>query len=330
MSGFSPERMCDRCDQMIAGGIYRLPGDKFSALCRNCHKNPTTCEPDMISVVPPVVPPSVAPPVVPPVVPPLLHRKRGICLWPECGYKINSGLLCSRDSTRFHNVMGRYSKVDSTTITEIEDAAKLWNDYQIEASKARAERSESLKPDLRNCAWPGCDRQIRIGICCHRDSSRFKAITGHRPSVAKPADVLRVAAIWEDRHQPDQKPKELKATVSLTNLEPPASGNTIDLVLGLPATATDSDRLIAIRGLLDQVAAQDNVIRSMPRRSWTRADVMRAYQLLSRADAIRDRLAMASHSISYDGIEIELSPALRDALRVHADALEADALRGAP
>ena len=115
----------------------------------------------------------------------------------------------------------------------------------------------------------------------------------------------------------------------LINPKPPASGNTIDLALGLPATATDSDRLIAIRRLLDQVAAQDNAIRSMPRRGWTRADVVRAYQLLSRADAIRDRLAMASASISYDGIEIELSPALRDALRVHADALEADALRDA-
>ena len=104
----------------------------------------------------------------------------------------------------------------------------------------------------------------------------------------------------------------------------------IDLALGMdPETTTEDARLTAIRGLRDQVAAQDNAMRTMARRVWTRTDVARAHELLSRCDAIRDRLGMASHSISYDGIEIELSPALRDALREHADALEAEALRGA-
>lgn len=211
MTGFRPERTCDQCGELIAGGIYRLPGDKFSAVCRNCHKHPTTCESDVVSVAPPLV----APP---------LPRRRDTCLWPECGQKIKWGLFCSRDSARFHTVMGRYPKVEITTTTDIEDAVKLWEDYQVEASKAKAEQAQAkaeqaqvAKPSvLRTCAWPGCDRQIDFGVCCHRDSSRFKSIAKRRPSIKRPAEVLQIAAIWESRNkaqqhrQPDQKVKEPK------------------------------------------------------------------------------------------------------------------------
>ena len=179
------------------------------------------------------------------------------------------------------------------------------------------------------CIIKGCDRKrVARGLCinCYNNARNNRTLEtlalpsqARAPRKRKPISKEPTVASY-----PGPLPDEL------INPKPPASGNTIDLVLGLPATATESDRLTAIRGLLDQVAAQDNAIRTMARRAWTRTEVARAHELLSRADAIRDRLGMASASVSYDGIEVPLTPALERALRDHADALEAEALRGAP
>jgi hypothetical protein len=225
VSSFNPEIYCDECDQLIRGGICRLPNDSITSLCRGCHKAALTSKPSLKEEPTPMFaapnPESVAPPLLPPSEP----RKRGVCAWPECGMAIKWGLCCSRDSGRFHSVMGRYPNV-GTPIAEIESAAKLWDAHQVEVAKARAERAEArteieakTPPSLRLCAWPGCDRQISIGVCCHRDCSRFKTITGHRPSVDKPEEVGKAAAIWESRNksqrQPDQKePKQEEVTVS--------------------------------------------------------------------------------------------------------------------
>ena len=77
----------------------------------------------------------------------------------------------------------------------------------------------------------------------------------------------------------------------------------IDQALGLdPETTTEDARLTAIRGLRDQVAAQDNAIRTMrPVAPMSREEIMRRASAFARADA----------------------------LRAEADALEAEALRGA-
>jgi len=77
----------------------------------------------------------------------------------------------------------------------------------------------------------------------------------------------------------------------------------IDRALGLdPETTTEDARLTAIRGLRDQVAAQDNAIRTMrPVAPMSREEIMRRASAFARADA----------------------------LRAEADALEAEALRGA-
>lgn len=60
----------------------------------------------------------------------------------------------------------------------------------------------------------------------------------------------------------------------------------------------------------------------------TREDLWRRYELLNRADSIRG-LADARAPLTLGGVELPLTPALEKALREHADALEAEALRGA-
>lgn len=60
----------------------------------------------------------------------------------------------------------------------------------------------------------------------------------------------------------------------------------------------------------------------------TREDLWRRYELVNRADSIRG-MADARAPLVFGGVELPLTPALERALRDHADALEAEALRGA-
>jgi len=183
------------------------------------------------------------------------------------------------------------------------------------------------------CAWPGCDRTIKTGVCCVRDFQRFRKVMGTLPNVNTPiAELAEAARRWEQRQQerafsPDAIAPEV--------ISPPTSD-------AIEAPTVDPDPYAQIAQLQAELAhekerrqdaaqvaqkaetrANQNHRKSV---ELTEADLKIRFGKLEDAMHLQRLLAPEAQTIELDGRAVALTPQIRDFLTRYVAMLRKEAL----